>query len=164
MSRADNEITSGRGRGRRGAGPGAGACRDAGESAGPGGGMGGGQGGGRYRRAVLEVAILSTLAGADLHGYDLVEHITDLAGDLVCIDSGTMYRMLRGMEQEGLATSSWQTADAGPSRRVYTITQNGLQHLKIMTDALSSRAAAMEELAAQARTAIERAQSPGGGS
>ncbi len=129
-----------RGRGGRQVGPGT--CP------GPGGGIpGGGPGGGRYRRSVLEAAVLSSLAGSDTHGYDLVEQISSLASDLVCVDSGTMYRMLRGMEHEGLVTSSWQTPEAGPSRRVYAITHEGISALEAMAESLSRRAAALQQLA-----------------
>ncbi len=152
MADLDNDMRTGRGRGRRAAGPGAGMC---GAEEGLGGGPGGGPGGGGYRRAVLEVAILASLAESDLHGYELVEHIVALAGGLVCVDSGTMYRMLRAMEQQGFVTSSWQTAESGPSRRVYTITEHGLEVLAAMAAALSARAASLEGLAVTARAAVK---------
>ncbi len=152
-----------RGRSRRGARPGAGAGGGSGSrgpDAGPrpGGvantGVGpwetpasAGPGGGRYRRSVLEAAILTSLVDSDSHGYDLVEQIGSLASSLVCVDSGTMYRMLRGMEQEGLVTSTWQTPEAGPSRRVYAITAEGIEALEVMAQSLSQRAAAMQQLA-----------------
>lgn len=145
-----NDDAGRRSRGRRGAGPGPGPC-----GGGPGAG-GGGAGGGRYRRSVLEVAILTSLADSDTHGYDLVERISSLVGDLVCVDSGTMYRMLRGMEQDGLVTSSWITAEAGPNRRVYVITEQGLAGLLDMAASLSERAAAMQQLADQAVEATRR--------
>jgi PadR family transcriptional regulator PadR len=138
-----------RGRGRRGAGR---ASCD-----GPGGGPGGaGPGGGRYRRSVLEVAILASLAESTSHGYDLVDQIDALASDLVCIDPGSTYRLLRAMEEEGLVSSSWQTAEAGPSRRVYVITDQGLEALELMAHSLSQRAASMQQLSDHAADAISR--------
>lgn len=129
-----------RGRGRRGAGPEA--C--------------GGPGGGRYRRSVLEVAILSSLAEATTHGYNLVDQIEALTGDLVCNDPGSMYRLLRAMEEQGLVSSSWQTPEAGPSRRVYVITERGIKALELMAQSLSQRAASMQQLADHATKAISR--------
>jgi PadR family transcriptional regulator PadR len=144
-----------RGRGRRGAGPGVGPGAGPVGCGGPG---GAGPGGGRYRRSVLEVAILSSLAETDSHGYDLVEQIESLASNLVCVDSGTMYRMLREMEQEGLVTSSWQTPEAGPSRRVYTVTAEGIEALDLMARSLAQRASIMKRLADGAARAVERAR------
>jgi len=135
------------GRGRRGAGPPG--CGERG---------GDGAGGGRYRRAVLETSILALLAESTSHGYDLVEQIDALAADLVCIDPGSMYRLLRGLEEQGLVSSSWQTPEAGPSRRVYVITEQGLEALDMMASSLSHRAEAMQRLADYAAAAVAKAR------
>ena len=139
-----------RGRGSRGAGPGF--C------GGPG---GGGPGGGRYRRSVLEVAILSSLAESTSHGYSLVDQIEALTADLVCIDPGSMYRLLRALEEEGLVSSSWQTPEAGPSRRVYVISERGIEALELMARSLSQRAASMQQLADHAAQAVARSRAAG---
>jgi PadR family transcriptional regulator len=145
------------GRGRRGAGPGS--CgAPGGGGLGPG---GGGPGGGRYRRSVLEVAILASLAESTSHGYTLVDQIEGLTADLVCNDPGSMYRLLRAMEEEGLVSSSWQTPEAGPSRRVYVITERGIEALELMARSLSQRAASMQQLADHATQAITRLRGPG---
>jgi PadR family transcriptional regulator PadR len=149
MMSPNQDGPRGRGRGRGGFAPGA--C-------GPG---GLGPGGGRYRRSVLEVAILSSLAEATAHGYNLVDQIRALIGDLVCIDAGSMYRLLRAMEEAGLVSSSWHTAEAGPSRRVYVITERGIEALEFMAASLSQRAAAMQELAEHATRVIAKARSDG---
>lgn len=137
----------GRGRGRGGFAPGAGGPGDL------------RSGGGRYRRSVLEVAILSSLAEAAAHGYNLVDQIRVLIGDLVCIDAGSMYRLLRAMEEAGLVNSSWHTAEAGPRRRVYAITEQGIEALESMAASLSQRAAAMQELAEHTTRVITKARS-----
>lgn len=132
------------------------------QSPAPGAGPGcGGPGGGRYRRSVLEVAILSSLAEATAHGYNLVDQIEMLTKDLVCIDPGSMYRLLRSMEEDGLVTSAWQTQGSGPSRRVYTISDRGVEVLEIMAVSLAQRAASMQRLADQAVQAVARARAEG---
>jgi len=136
-----------RGRVRRGAGPGA--CAEPGAE---------GPGGGRYRRSVLEVAILASLAESTTHGYSLVDQIEALTADLVCIDPGSMYRLLRAMEEGGLVSSSWQTPEAGPSRRVYVITERGLETLELMAGSLAQRATSMQQLADHAAQAVERSR------
>jgi len=93
------------------------------------------------------------------HGYDLVDQIDELAADLVCIDPGSMYRLLRGLEEQGLVKSSWQTPDAGPSRRMYVITDEGVEALELMARSLSTRAAATQRLADHATRAAARARS-----
>lgn len=45
-------------------------------------------------------------------------------------DPGYLYRALRGFEEEGLVSSSWDVAGSGPARRVYVITSVGWDHLQ----------------------------------
>ncbi len=136
----------GRGRGRGGSPPGSRACGE--------------PGGGRYRRSVLEVATLALIAESTTHGYELVDQIEGVAGSLICIDPGSMYRLLRAMEEQGFVTSTWQVPEAGPSRRVYEITEQGLEALELMTSSLSQRATAMQKLADRATQALASAGSP----
>jgi PadR family transcriptional regulator, regulatory protein PadR len=126
---------------------------EAGPCGGPG---GGGPGGGRYRRSVLEVAILASLAESTSHGYNLVDQIEALTGNLVCNDPGSMYRLLRAMEEEGLVSSSWQTPEAGPPRRVYAITVRGIEALELMARSLAQRATSLQQLADHAALAVAR--------
>jgi DNA-binding PadR family transcriptional regulator len=44
-------------------------------------------------------------------------------------DPGTLYRTLRTLEEDGLVRSAWETADPGPARRVYEVTDQGIQYL-----------------------------------
>ena len=87
-----------------------------------------------------------------------MEQVGALAADLVCIDPGSMYRLLRGLEEQGLVTSTWQTADAGPSRRVYVITEQGIEALELMAESLSLRAKSMQRLASFAVKAAGEAR------
>jgi PadR family transcriptional regulator, regulatory protein PadR len=106
----------------------------------------------------MEVAILASLAESTSHGYELIDQLDSLASELVCIDAGSMYRLLRAMEEEGLATSSWETPESGPGRRVYVVTDQGLEALEVMAHSLSQRAATMQQLADYARQAIARSR------
>jgi PadR family transcriptional regulator, regulatory protein PadR len=44
-------------------------------------------------------------------------------------DPGGLYRTLRAMEQEGLVDSKWEESEAGPARRRYRLTDEGLEWL-----------------------------------
>ncbi len=111
---------------------------------------------------MLEAAILASIAESTTHGYDLVQQITTLAADLVCIDPGSMYRLLRELEEQGLVASSWQTPESGPSRRVYAITTQGVEALELMATSLSLRATSMQRLADHAAQAAVKAGSKQG--
>jgi len=119
-----------------------------------------GPGGGRYRRSILETCILALLAVSPAHGYELFDQIEKMTGDLICADAGTMYRLLRIMEEQGWVTSSWETPQTGPSRRVYALTAAGVEALNISATSLRQRAQALERLADTAMRGAAWAAAP----
>lgn len=46
------------------------------------------------------------------------------------VDIGNLYRTLRRMEKNSWVTSDWDENDAGPDRRNYTVTKEGLHYLE----------------------------------
>lgn len=86
----------------------------------------------------------------------MMEHVEHLAGSLAHVDPGSMYRLLRSMELQGLVTSTWVTSESGPSRRVYHITAAGLDVLDAMATSLARQAEKLRGLAERGlRTAQE---------
>jgi PadR family transcriptional regulator len=66
--------------------------------------------------------VLDALARGCRHGFDILD-ATGLA-------SGTVYPILRRLEQDGLATSRWESArvaqqEQRPPRRYYVLTRDG---------------------------------------
>ncbi len=88
-----------------------------------------GIGGGAGRRLLIEAALLTALGGQSAHGYDLRHTVAELTGGLAQVDSGSIYRLLRRMEGEGLVSSAWADGDFGPQRREYRLTESGYQSL-----------------------------------
>ncbi len=56
------------------------------------------------------------------YGYSLLEEISTLG---ITTDASVIYRNLRGMEQEGVVKSHWDTSGPGPAKRNYIITPEG---------------------------------------
>ena len=81
--------------------------------------------GGRLR-GMIQPRLLLSLAQQKSHGYELME-ILSQEGDAP--DPGTLYRTLRSLEEDGLVSSSWDTSNAGPARRVYVLTDQGSEYL-----------------------------------
>lgn len=82
----------------------------------------------------LRPCLLLLLAEAPAHGYDLIERLRPFGFELS--DPATVYRTLRQIEEQGLVRSRWELSDRGPARRVYTITEDGLELLAAWTQAL----------------------------
>lgn len=80
------------------------------------------------RRGVLVLAVLTQLQQPQ-YGYSLRQA---LAERHMPIEEGTLYPLLRRLEQQGVLTSEWRIED-GPPRRYYLLSPAGtalLEHLK----------------------------------
>jgi DNA-binding PadR family transcriptional regulator len=72
------------------------------------------------RRGVLQIASLA-LMRRPAYGYQLLK---DLAAHGFETEEGTLYPVLRRLEQQGLVRSSWETSGARP-RKYYETTSAG---------------------------------------
>jgi PadR family transcriptional regulator len=96
--------------------------------------------GGRWRvnarvERFVEPALLLLLRERPTHGYDLLERLPELTGEQR-VEMGNLYRHLRGLEDEGIVTSEWDSSSPGPAKRRYALTKAGSRLLDQWADAL----------------------------
>jgi len=97
---------------------------------------------GQFHNAVTEAwsknwlvpVVLLMLRQLSSYGYELMEKMA--AFGLNAMNAGTFYRTLRQMEKDGMVSSSWDTSETGPARRVYSITEAGEDYLKFWAESL----------------------------
>ncbi len=77
----------------------------------------------------LEPCLLLLLHCNEAHGYELLEGLKQFGFQQNPVDSSTVYRFLRGLEERGFVTSRWDTDGAGPARRLYQIMEEGDRYL-----------------------------------
>ncbi|MEI6518919.1 MAG: helix-turn-helix transcriptional regulator [bacterium] len=105
---------------------------------------------GRNLDKLVQPAILTVLAHESLHGYVLVQRLADMpmfGGQKP--DATGVYRFLRQMEERALVTSTWDTSEIGPAKRLYIITKSGLSCLCRWKNTLSTYYNALGELLTQ---------------
>ena len=86
-------------------------------------------------RSWLTPYLLMMLRSWQGYGYELVRQLT-LYG-FGWIDPGSVYRALRELERDGYVLSHWDTSnDSGPARRIYTITDAGIEALGLWASTL----------------------------
>lgn len=61
-------------------------------------------------------------------------------------DNTGVYRLLKGMQKEGLVTSSWELAASGPAKRCYALTPDGRACLDRWIKTLRDYRDAVEDL------------------
>ena len=85
----------------------------------------------------IELEILASLARLsrrgipDSHGYEIAQHVRDVADRKALTAYGTLYRALSRLEKMGLLTSRWEdpaiaAQEGRPGRRLYALTGAGL--------------------------------------
>jgi DNA-binding PadR family transcriptional regulator len=79
------------------------------------------------RRGVLQIAVLA-LMRERTYGYQLGK---DLALNGLETEEGTLYPILRRLEQQGLCESSWDTGGSRP-RKYYQTTDKGKETLETL--------------------------------
>jgi PadR family transcriptional regulator, regulatory protein PadR len=83
-----------------------------------------------FLQGTLDVLILTALAGAPLHGYDVVEWIRRTTDGSVEIDDGALYMALHRMERRGWLDAEWRVSPKGRRAKYYRLTAEGRRELR----------------------------------
>ena len=80
------------------------------------------------RRGIVVLAVLSQMDTAR-YGYSLIQRLAEQGLD---IEEGTLYPLLRRLEQQGLLKSEWEVGEARP-RKYYQINAAGREVLNTLS-------------------------------
>jgi PadR family transcriptional regulator, regulatory protein PadR len=97
----------------------------------------------------LRPVVMLLLAEQPMHGYELMGRLKDFGIGQGGMDPSLLYRLLRFLERAGLAESSLDDSGAGPARKVYSLTPEGIEVLDMW-------AANLDEVSALLRQFKER--------
>ena len=75
----------------------------------------------QLKKGILELCVLAVLDRKDCYGYELVNEISKN----IEISDGTIYPILRRLNQEGYFTTYLQESQEGPPRKYYKLTELG---------------------------------------
>ena len=74
-------------------------------------------------------ALLLLLSEKPSHGYELTEKYAEFGFTEAGSDPGAVYRNLKLLDSDGFIKSKWKTAEPGPAKKIYSITDKGLKLL-----------------------------------
>ena len=94
-------------------------------------------GGGRRPRGDVRLSVLTLLGESPMHGYQIIQEITERSGGRWAPSPGSVYPTLQALEDEGLVE-----ATKSEGKRVYELTDAGRTHV----EALGERAQAPWDL------------------
>ncbi|MGQ9782296.1 MAG: PadR family transcriptional regulator [Nitrososphaeria archaeon] len=78
-------------------------------------------------KGLLNLAVLSLIKGRTMYGAEIYRVLMEKFK--VEAPRPVIYGLLRRMEYFGFITSTWDVEGGGPARRVYRITDEGLEYL-----------------------------------
>ena len=77
----------------------------------------------------LSMMLLKLVAEEDRYGYQMIEALRERSDDTFVLKAGTLYPLLRGLEEKGYVTS-YEEAENGRTRKYYSITREGTRQLE----------------------------------
>ena len=89
----------------------------------------------RYRNRIellqgtLDLLILQTLRWGPCHGYGITQAIRTRSGDLLQVDTGSLYPALHRLERSRFIAAEWTVSANNQRVRVYGLTAAGKQQL-----------------------------------
>jgi len=81
-----------------------------------------------------------------MHGYQLLEEIEKRSCGCHRLEPGSIYTLLRRMEERSLLESKWEKVEGRPDRRVYRLTSKGVEALKMGLASIVRRKRLFEDL------------------
>ncbi|HSJ60698.1 MAG TPA: PadR family transcriptional regulator [Jiangellaceae bacterium] len=79
------------------------------------------------RRGALEYCVLALLRHGESYGLDIAHALS--ADGVLITSEGTLYPLLSRLRKSGLVATSWRESAAGPPRRYYKLTAEGMAAL-----------------------------------
>ena len=90
--------------------------------------------------------VLKTLEKEDMYGYQIIENLAIKSDDTFSLKAGTLYPLLKTLEQQGVLNSYEKIADNKRKRIYYSITPKGQNALQQKQDEWSYFTAKVNEL------------------
>ena len=82
----------------------------------------------------LEMLILRTLSGGEMHGYGIAQSIQRASQDVLKVEEGSLYPALQRLLRKGRVTAAWAETELNRRARFYRLTAAGKKQLHAEID------------------------------
>ena len=95
-------------------------------------------------QGTLELLILRLLRSGSLNGWDIMQRIQIISGQVLSVTPGALYPALHRLEERGLVAAEWAASEKNRQAKFYKLTTTGRKQLEIQKEtwALFSEAVA----------------------
>jgi transcriptional regulator len=82
-----------------------------------------------YKQGTLELLILRLLSSGTLNGWDIMQRIQLVSGEVLSVTPGSLYPALHRLESRELISSAWRQSENNRKARFYALTARGRKQL-----------------------------------
>ena len=83
-----------------------------------------------YKQGTLELLILRLLSSGSLNGWDIMQRIQLVSGDVLTVTAGALYPALHRLEARGLISAVWKPSENNRKAKFYGLTLRGRKQLE----------------------------------
>ncbi len=96
----------------------------------------------QLKKGVLEMCVLALLSQHDSYAYEIASRLADGIG----MGEGTIYPLMRRLQNDALVETYLVESSAGPSRKYYRLTPLGITSFETQKAAWASFAGAVQDI------------------
>lgn len=83
-----------------------------------------------FKQGTLELLILRLLSSGSLNGWDIMQRIQLVSGDVLTVTAGALYPALHRLEARGLISAVWKPSENNRKAKFYGLTTRGRKQLE----------------------------------
>ena len=96
----------------------------------------------QLKKGALELCVLALLSQRDSYAYEIASRLSDAIG----MGEGTIYPLMRRLQNDGLVDTYLVESSAGPPRKYYRLTEAGRSSFTNQKAAWSSFSGAVQDI------------------
>ena len=81
------------------------------------------------QQGTLELLVLRLLRSGALNGWDIMQRIRVVSGDVLSVTPGALYPALHRLEERGLVKAEWAASENNRQAKFYRLTAGGRRQL-----------------------------------
>lgn len=97
-------------------------------------------------QGTLDMLVLQTLCWGAQHGYGISQAIRSGSGEVLQVETGSLYPALHRLERQGWVKSEWRQSENKQRAKYYSLTAAGRKHLAAEQDRWDELSAAIASL------------------
>ena len=83
-----------------------------------------------FKQGTLELLILRLLSSGSLNGWDIMQRIQLISGEVLTVTAGALYPALHRLEARGLISAVWKPSENNRKAKFYGLTTSGRKQLE----------------------------------